>query len=372
VILRIRTTHVRRRLSRIAALILCACAPGAEPLRIGAAGNWRESYGVMAMRGIELALEDINAQGGVRGRRLEVVARDDSSDGIEAVRVASEFYGDPGILGVVGHIESGTMVASARIYDQGLVAISSTATSPALSGMSPWVFRVISSDSANGRDIAMHARRLGLRRAAVLYENNSYGRGLSDAFTRHFQGQVVSIDPIAADSVSDIEPNVSWARTRLPDVVFVAGTAASGIHVLREARRQGLRATFMGGDGWSGVVAAGELADRVVIATPFTAEDPREEVRRFTQAFRSRYDADPDGNAALAYDATRLLARAIDEAGTSRIAIREWLRDGLAEAPFEGVTGRIQFTASGEVSGKGFVMTRVRAGALQVEAARGS
>ena len=367
-----RAARARRLLDWTAALLLCACSTGEEPLRIGAAGNWREAYGVMARRGIDLALEELNAQGGVRGRRLEVVALEDSSDGIRAVRVASEFLADPRILGVVGHLESGTMVASARIYDQGLVAVSSTATSPALSGMSPWVFRVISSDSVNGRDIAIHARRLGLARAAVFYENNSYGRGLSEAFVRHFQGQVVSLDPIAPDSVSNLEPNVAWAVTRRPDVVFVAGTAASGIALLREARRQGLRATFIGGDGWSPVASASLLAEGVVVATPFAPADPRAEVRRFTQGFRARFGAEPDGNAALAYDATRLLAQAIEKAGPSRIAIREWLRDGLEEAAFDGVTGPIRFSASGEVVGKGFVMTRIREGMLRVEVAGGS
>jgi branched-chain amino acid transport system substrate-binding protein len=128
----------------------------------------------------------------------------------------------------------------------------------------------------------------------------------------------------------------------------------------------------MGGDGWSGVVGAGDLAEGVVVATPFAVEDPREEVRRFVQAFRARYQADPDGNAALAYDATRLLARAIDEAGANRTAIRHWLQKRLAESPFQGVTGPIQFTESGDVMGKGFVMTRVRRGSMLVETTRGN
>lgn len=349
---------------------MCACSPGERALRIGAAGHWGEAHGVMSRRGIDLAIEEINARGGVRGRPIELVARDDSGDGSRAVQVASDFVADPLVLGVIGHIESGPMVAASRIYDQGLAAISSTASSPALSGMSPWVFRVISSDSVNGRDIAAFARRLGLARAAVLYENNSYGRGLSEAFMRHFQGAVVSADPIASDSLADLEPNVAWARSRQPDVVFVAGTAASGIGVLREARRQGMQATFMGGDGWSGVVSAGALAEQVVVATPFTPQDPRDEVRRFAQAFRARFEVEPDGNAALAYDATHLLARAIDEAGASRVAIRDWLRDVLPGAPYHGVTGPIQFTPAGDVIGKGFVMTRVRGGALQVEGSR--
>lgn len=356
-----------------AVLVLCACGGPGRPIRVGAAGNWRESYGVMGKRGIDLAVEEINAQGGVRGRPLDVVAEDDSSDGARAVRVASRFLADPDIIGVIGHLESGTSVAAAPIYDQGIAAISSTATSPSLSGISPWVFRVISSDSMNGRDIAAHARRAGLQRAAVLYENNSYGRGLSDAFIRHFAGQVVASDPIASDSTSDLEPNLAWIRQHKPDIVFVAGTAASGIAVLREARRLGLTATFMGGDGWSGVVSSGSLAEGVLVATPFAVEDPRDEVRQFTQSFRKRYGADPDQNAALAYDATKLLARAIEEAGTSRQAVRDWLANNLAGSPFQGVTGSIQFTPSGDVVGKSVVITRIRNGAFHVEgAARGS
>lgn len=327
----------------------------------------------MAKRGIDLATEEVNAQGGVGGRTLAVVALDDSSDGSRAVQVASQFLADPDILGVVGHIESGPMVAAARVYDRGLPAVSSTATAPALSGISPWVFRVISSDSMNGHDIANYARRLGLVRAAVLYENTSYGRGLANAFTRHFAGAVVSRDPIASDSTSGLEPTLTYARLRRPDVVFVAGTAASGIGVLREARRQGMQATFIGGDGWNGVVAAGPMAEGVIVATPFSAEEPRDEVQGFVQAFKRRYNVVPDANAALAYDATRLLARAIDEAGASRTAIRDWLGERLGETPFRGVTGTIQFTPSGDVVGKGFVMARVKRGTLHVEASgRGS
>jgi branched-chain amino acid transport system substrate-binding protein len=350
----------------LGALLLSACRDSDASVRIAAAGNWREFHGAMNKRGIDLAVEELNAAGGVRGRPMQLVALDDSSDGTRAVTVASEFFNDATILGVVGHIESGPMVAAAKIYDQGLPAIATTATSPDLSGMSPWVFRVISSDSVNGRDIAAYARRLGLRRAAIIYENNSYGRGLADAFERHFGGEIIGSDPIASDSTADFEPHVSWLKARRPDVVFVAGTASPGIALLREARRQALTATFIGGDGWSGV-AASPAAEGVVVATPFSSLDPRPEVRRFVQAFRARYQMEPDANAALAYDATRLLAEAIEKGGPTRLAIRDWLTRRASESAYQGVTGPIQFTAGGDIVGKPFVMTRIRAGALMVD-----
>lgn len=347
-------------------LWLSACGSSEQNVRIAAAGNWRELHGAMNKRGIDLAIEEINAAGGVRGLPIQLVAQDDSSDGTRAVTVASEFLNDLSILGVVGHIESGPMVAAAKIYDDGLAAIATTATSPDLSGMSPWVFRVISSDSVNGRDIAAYARRLGLRRAAIIYENNSYGRGLADAFERHFGGDIIGSDPIASDSTADFEPHVSWMKSRRPDVVFVAGTASPGIALLREAKRQGLTATFIGGDGWSGV-AASAAAEGVVVATPFTSVDPRDEVRRFVKAFRARFQMDPDANAALAYDATRLLAEAIEKGGASRLAVRDWLKRRASESAYQGVTGPIQFTEGGDIVGKPFVMTRVRSGALVVD-----
>lgn len=335
-------------------------------MRIGAAGNWREFYGQMNRRGIELAVSEINAAGGVNGRRLDLVLRDDSSSGSRAVEIASEFVADPAMMAVIGHIESGPMMAAAPIYDQGLPAIATTATTPSMSGVSPWVFRVISSDSVNGRDLATHASASGLRRAAILYENNAYGRGLADAFARSFRGEIVARDPIAADSVTNVEPHIAWLRTRQPDAVFVAGSASSGIAVLREARRQGLEATFLGGDGWSGVVASGALAEGAVVAVPFAPSDPREDVSRFVSAFRARYGVVPDGNAALAYDATRLVAEALSQGRPSRQAVRDWLATRISATPFSGVTGAIAFNESGDVEGRGFVMTRVRGGILTV------
>jgi branched-chain amino acid transport system substrate-binding protein len=349
-----------------AVILLAGCGGSAPSVRIAAAGNWREFHGAMNKRGIDLAIEEINAGGGIDGTPVQLVAQDDSSDGRRAVTVASEFFNDASILGVVGHIESGPMVAAAKIYDKGLPAVATTATSPDISGMSPWVYRVISSDSVNGRDIAAFARRLGLKRAAIIYENNSYGRGLADAFARSFGGEIIGSDPIASDSTADFEPHVAWMKAHRPDVVFVAGTSATGIALLREARRQQLDATFMGGDGWSGV-SESAVSEGVVVATPFSARDPRPEVRRFVQAFRARYQMEPDANAALAYDATRLLAQAIGEGGRTRVAVREWLTRRATETAYQGVTGPIQFTTGGDIVGKPFVMTRVRGGALVVE-----
>jgi branched-chain amino acid transport system substrate-binding protein len=174
---------------------------------------------------------------------------------------------------------------------------------------------------------------------------------------------VISIDPIDAEA-GDFEPYVTWYRSRRPDVVFVAGTEVSGLALLREARRQGLATDFLGGDGWTGVTLDTAASEGVYIAAPFTAADPRQEVQRFVQAFRAKYGTDPDGNAALAYDATRLVAQALAEAGDDRTAVREYLATLSQRNGYPGVTGPIRFDENGDLVGRGALMTRVERGDL--------
>lgn len=364
---------MRRTLSL--ALLLFAgaasCSRSSEPIYIGTAGPWKEEFGRMNKQGIHLAIADINARGGVRGRPLRLVERDDEGTGSKAAAIAGEFVANRSIVAVVGHVTSGAMMAAAPVYNQGLVAIATTASSPDLSGISNWAFRVISSDSANGIDMARFASTNGYKRVAILFENNSYGRGLAEAFRRAYSGQVVALDPIPSDAKANFEPYVSYLKLRSPDLVFVAGTDASGRAFLREARRQSLSAAYMGGDGWTPLTLDTALAEGVFVGAPFSAEDPRSEAQRFVRAYRERYHEDPDGNAALAYDATMLVAAAIEQAGASRTAIRDWLSELANRAPHAGVTGSIAFRESGDVIGRGIVMTRVRRGSLAVERGTG-
>jgi branched-chain amino acid transport system substrate-binding protein len=350
------------------AVLLAAC-PGGEssPIMLGAAGPWTEGYGAMNKRGIELALEHLNARPAYKDRPVSVVFRDDQADGARAAAIAQEFVENQNVLAVIGHVNSGAMVAAAKIYDGQLPAVSTTATSPDLSGMSPWTFRVISSDSANGLQLARFAGKLGRRRVAILYENNSYGRGLTEAFTRNFAGHVVSTDPIGDAGDQDFEPFVSYYKAMRPDLIFVAGTEASGIALVREVRRQQLDVDLLGGDGWTGLSVDTANAEGVWVGTPFSAEDPRREARRFVEAFKAKFGIAPDGNAALAYDATMLLARAVEKAGPNRAKIRRYLASASPKDAYRGVTGTIRFNAGGDPIAKSFVMTRIRHGAFVVE-----
>ena len=364
---------MKRTATLIGLALVTACNGGGDSYTLGAAGPWKESYGVMTRRGIDLAVDEINKSGGISGARLKIVARDDEANGSRAASIAQEFVGNPDVLAVIGHVNSGAMLAAARIYDGQLAAVATTASSPDLSGVSKWTFRVISSDSLNGVILARFASRIGgtspaLKQAAVLYENDSYGRGLADAFRRAFRGTIVSFDPINEDL--NPEPYVSYFKMRQPGIIFVAGRENSALRILREARRQGLEAVFIGGDGWQGVVADTAASNGSYVGTSFNAEDPSPDVQKFVRAFNGRYHTRPDAFAALAYDATYLIAQALAKNGKNREGVRDYLASLKAANAFEGVTGPVYFNEHGDPIGMGFHVAQVVGGTLVSGGAR--
>jgi branched-chain amino acid transport system substrate-binding protein len=355
-----------KRLLAVVALAACTRA-SSGPVTFGAAGPWSEGYGDANKKGIELAVEEINASPAWgTHRQLQIVFANDSGSGARASVIAQQFVDSAKIVAVIGHASSGAMVAAAHVYDKHLPAIATTATSPSLTGISKWTFRVETSDSTNGMTMAAFANKLGRKRAAILYENDSYGRGLVENFRKTFAGEVIGVDPISESPDQNFEPYVSWFLREKPDLIFVAGTDGAGLKFLQEVRRQHLDVDIMGGDGWQ-PLAPNPAAEGIYVGAPFSAQDPRPEVRRFVAAYQKKFNAIPDGNAALAYDATKLLAAAVEKVGPDRAKIRDYLA-GMTEATaFHGVAGTIRFRPDGDPIGRTFVMTRVHNGALEVE-----
>ncbi len=349
--------------SRAAPLLLgltLACGGSSAPIVIASAGPWAtQPYAQAAKQGIELALAEVNGRGGIKGRRVEWRARDDEASGAKAAEIANEFLASPEVVAVVGHVNSGAMVAAARVYDGGLPAVAISTSSPDLTGISPWVFRVISSDSVNGIDAARFAQRMAFKSAAVLYENDSFGRGFADAFRRAYRGRLVAMEPIPSDSIADYEPYVAYLKSRQPDLVLMVTVEGPGIALVREARRQQLSAAILGSDGWSGMAKYPTDANGIYVAQPFTATDPRPDAQRFVSAFQSKYGTLPNANSALGYDAMMVVINAIKAVGTDRAHIRDYLAGTASRQPYAGVTGPIAFDSTGDVRNKPFTMTRL-------------
>lgn len=346
--------------------LLLGCARGTGPVVLGTAGKWDTGYGAMSRRGSELAVAELNAAGGIAGDSVLLRALDDEANGAVAAAVADSLVSDRRVVAVVGHLSSGAMVAAAPVYDAGkLPAVATTATSPDLTGISPWVFRVVPSDSASAMALAAFAQSLGRQRAAILYDNDAYGRGLADAFRRAWKGRIVSIDPIAPDR-TDFEPFLAWFKQQEVDLVFVAGTEATGLPFVAQARAAKFAGDLLGSDGWS-PVARDTVAEGIYLGVPFAASDPRPAAQKFVTAFKRRWGMEPDNNAALAYDAVMLVAEAIRAVGRDRGKVRDWLAAGNA---YEGATGTIRLGANGDPEGKGIRMTTVQDGRLALVGAR--
>ena len=356
----------------VALLALASCAVNKEPYVVGAAGPWKQGYGLQNLQGVQLAVEEINKAGGIHGHAIRLITRDDEGEGPSAARIAQEFVSNRSIAAVVGHVNSSGMLAAAPIYDGQLAAVATSATSPDLTGISSWVFRIISSDSLNGIALANFASKFGQRAPAsvsVLYENNTYGRGLADSFRRSFHGDILSLDPINAD-IPSAEPYISFLKMRKPRIVFVAGRVASGLKILEEAKRQGFNPIFVGGDGWQGILADTATSEGSYIGMSFTPEDPSPAARNFVTSFVKMFKTVPDAHAALAYDATMLIAQALRERGPDRRGIRDYLRSLNRETAYQGLTGPAYFEDNGDPVGMRFKVFRVHDGSLTVPEAR--
>lgn len=350
----------------VPALLVCVAAAGCERatdrVTLGAVGPWHEEYGTAIKLGMDLAVEEVNRAGGVRGAPLTIVFRDDSARAERAVAIASEFVNDARVAAAIGPVNSGAMLAAARVYDGRLVALAPTAASPDLSGISPWVFRLISNDSVHGIALGRYLGTMG-KKAAILYDNDSFGRGGAQAFRRNFPGVIVSEDPIVSGD-PDLGAFIDFYKRSGVEILFVAGVEPSGRAALLAARARGFTGAIVGTDSWMTLVRDTALSNGVYIAARFTTLESRAAVQRFVASFEARYGRPPDGFAAMGYDATMLLAHVIELAGPDRQKIRDILASLDSTAPWRGVTGPLSFTRSGDPVTRGFFMLRVHDGTL--------
>jgi branched-chain amino acid transport system substrate-binding protein len=358
----------------LAALIaLGGCGQESGPVLIGLTGPLSEPRGRSMRLAAELAVREINAAGGVRGRPLELVLEDDSAQSARAIQVAQSFMDNPRVLAVVGHMTSGPAIAAASIYNsppEPLVALTPSASNPDLTAAGDrYTFRLCATDLQHGPALARYAYgRLGARTAVVLYQNDDYGRGILSTFTAEFRrlgGRIDETDPYLS-SETDVRAYLERIQRRArADVMMIAGDRASAVAILRRSRQRGLNLPVLGGDALSGIQAEGALSEGVLFSSNWLPDRPGEKNAVFLRDYAAAYDNElPDHRGAGAYDAVYLIARAIRERGARRDAIRDALAALREAGGFEGVTGRIAFDERGDVPDKDVDVAVVRGGRL--------
>jgi len=344
------------------------------PVRIGLAGPLTDPVGAPMRRAAELAVAEINAQGGVNGRPIQLVERNDFADPDSAVFVATDLY-NAGVVAVIGHVWSATTLAAAPVYnggDQPVVAISPSSSAPGISDAGPYIFRLCPSDYAHAAALARWVRNnLSLARGAILYGNDEYGRGLRQTFVKELtrlRGEAVGIDPYLGDKPDVAAYLDRISATKSAQFIMAAGGLPDGEEILREARKRKITIPLVGADGLEGIEALGAVAEGVYVSEAYLPSLPTPANRRFVEAYRKRYsDAGlPNQPAAATYDAVYLLRDVIARVGTKREAIRRAVAEvGTTTPAFVGVTGRIAFDSLGDVPNAAVHIAVVKNGAMQ-------
>lgn len=376
--------HLSRRWSRgrlgllvcLTTTVLLSCTGGTRPIRIGLAGPFSDEVGAPMRRAAELAVEEINATGGVGGRPLELVIKDDFGDPDSAVSVATQLV-DEDVVAVVGHVYSGTTLASAPVYNAARITqISPSSSSPLVTQAGDYTFRVCPSDLQQGASLARYvAERLGYRRGTILYLNDEYGRGIRATFAREFSqlgGAIDAADPYLGDQ-PEVGPFIErLVKRNTSQFVFLGGNRGEAEAILRIARARGVRVPFLGGDALEGLEEAGAVAEGTYISNAYLASFDTPQNRTFVAAYAAKFPTAPAPNqpAAATYDVLYLLRELLARTGTDPEAIRAAVAAvGRDQPAFAGVTGEIAFDEQGDVPRQRVVIGQVKGG--QVVAVEG-
>lgn len=345
----------------------------AEPVRLGffmSLTGRDASFGEASIRGARLAVDELNAVGGVLGRPLELVVEDNRSVAGESATAARKLITRDKVVALIGECSSGRTLEAAPVAQAaGVPLVTPAATSTKVTEVGDAIFRVCFVDPFQGEVLGAFAHgRLRARRAALLLEAGSpYSVGLADQFARAFRargGEIVA-DQRYAGADTDFRAQLTAIRSARPDVIFLPGYYVAAGLVARQARELGLGATLLGGDGFEApqlLEIGGAALEGACYATHFSAENRAPESQRFVAAFRARHGAVPNGLSALSYDAVRLVADAIRRAGTTeRAALRAAL---AATRDFPGVTGRTTLNAGRDADKEATIM-RVAGGRVE-------
>lgn len=305
------------------------------------------SFGQSSRDGTELAVEELNAAGGVLGgRKFRLLVEDDQSKPEEASNAVTKLITQDKVIALLGEVASRRSLAAAPIAQRYQIPmITPASTNERVTQVGDYIFRVCFIDPFQGEVLAKFAfNDLKARRVALLKDiQQDYSVGLANAIQEQFTklgGQV--IDPVSyTTGDADFKAVLTQVRAQKPDVVFVTGYYPEVAIIVRQARELGLTMPLLGGDGWVGDALKNgrEALNNSYISNHYSADNPDAIVQNFVKSYRAKFNKEPDAMAALAYDAVKVLADALTRAQSTE---GPKLREALANADVPGVTGRLK------------------------------
>ncbi len=356
----------------ITALVSCAREPtvikfgSVQPLT-----GPQAEMGQDLANGQRLAVEEANARGGVLGKKLELVVMDDMADPKEAVSAANKLVSDPGIVAVVGHLNSGATIPASTIYNAaGVCMITPAATNPKVTTQGfRNVFRACITDAVQGplaADFAIDT--LGVSSMCVLHDKTAYGQGLAEQFRDRAveRGAEVLLFEGIIEGDRDFSAVLTRIKTHNPDLIYFGGMYPEGGLLVKQARNLGISAMFMTGDGCYNpefMEIGGPESETAIVSflAPPWGEQPQ--AAEFVQRFKKRFGQPVKTYAPFGYDCVNVLIKAIRRAGKAdRGSIIEAMRDpGFFH---DGVIGKTQFDEYGDTKNVVLFFYVVRDGEL--------
>ena len=341
------------------------------------------ALGVGIRNGVDLAIKQANEEGEVEGWTFEIAAEDDQAKPDEGARVATKLAGDTAVVGVVGTLNSSVAQSVQPILDQANVLMVSPAnTNPTLTqGEDPnnkkrtykSYFRTATTDSIQGPFAARYAfEDLGAKTVAIIHDNKTYGKGLSDAFKAEYEklgGKVVGTDTITPGD-KDFAAVISKVKPLNPALVYYGGEYPEASLLSNQMKGAGLNVPLMGGDGiYSGTyIETGKTQVENDLATSVGAPtDELESAKDFVAAYEEAGYEDPyEAYGAYAYDAAKVIIEAAKEALKDADEVTEDVRTAMVEAAqnvsFDGVTGAVAFDEYGDTTTKVLTVYKVQGG----------
>jgi branched-chain amino acid transport system substrate-binding protein len=328
-------------------------------------------FGIGCHQGFVLAFEQINAQGGILGQTIELVTEDDQSKPGQSATAVRKLITQDKVIAILGDATSSATLESAPIAQTNKIPmITPTATNPRITEVGDFIFRVCFLDEFQGRVLARFAReKLKAQRIFTLTDvKQDYSVDLLQFFKDEFTklgGTIVGEQSYSTGDI-DFRAQLTPIRGTKPDAVYVPGYYQEVALIVRQGRQIGLMMPFIGCDGWADqalLTIGGKAMEGCYFTNHFSPEDQSPIVKSFVEKYQGKYGALPDTFSALGYDAARLLADAIQQAGSSD---SQAVRDAIAKtAGFQGVTGQISLDANRNASKPGLVVT-VKGGKFEI------
>jgi len=323
--------------------------------------------------GARLAVEELNAKGiSIGGKKIkfELLAEDDAADPKQGTAAAQKLV-DSKVVGVIGHLNSGTSIPASKIYsDAGIPQISPSATNPRYTRQGyKTTFRVVADDVHLGGTLGKYAvNQLKGKSIAVVDDRTAYGQGVADEFEKGVKaagGKVVGRE-FTNDKATDFTAILTSLKAKKPDVVFFGGMDAVAGPMLRQMKQLGISAKFMGGDGiCTGELpklAAGSMGDgQVVCAEAGGVEgEAKKSMEDFGKKFKAKFNAEVQLYAPYVYDAVNVMVAAMQKANSTEPA--KFLPVLAATEGYKGVTGTIAFDQKGDIKNGALTLYTYKAG----------